>query len=53
MGARKDMSISEINSEKKFNSSLSLYEIDLGEQDNISKKIYWCHSRSLRMDWCG
>ena len=41
MGARKDMSISEINSEKKFNASLSLYEIDLGEQDNISKKIYW------------
>ncbi|WP_333656241.1 hypothetical protein [Acinetobacter johnsonii] len=41
MGARKDMSISEINSEKKFNSRLSLYEIDLGEQDNISKNIYW------------
>ena len=41
MGARKDMSISEINSEKKFNSRLSLYEIDLGEQDNISKRIYW------------
>ncbi|MEQ1150151.1 hypothetical protein [Acinetobacter johnsonii] len=41
MGARKDMSISDINSEKKFNASLSLYEIDLGEQDNISKKIYW------------
>lgn len=40
-GARKDFNIKEINLEKKFNSRLSLYEIDLGEQDNISKKIYW------------
>lgn len=40
-GARKDFNIKEINLEKKFNSRLSLYEIDLGEHDNISKKIYW------------
>lgn len=40
-GARKDFNIKEINLEKKFNSRLSLYEIDLGQQNNISKKIYW------------
>jgi hypothetical protein len=35
----KEISDEEINKNKVFNPSLSLYEIDLGEQDNISKNL--------------